>query len=340
MRKIIHIDQDCFYAAVEMRADPSLRKVPLAVGGTDRRSVICTSNYLARSLGVKSAMPVFMALKQCPNLVVVPPRFDLYQAVSTDIRAIFQRYTDQIEPLSLDEAYLDVTDHPADGVTIATRIRQAIRRELRLPCSAGISLNKLLAKIASDWNKPNGQFEIKQQAVAEFMQSLPVRRLWGIGPKAEQRLVNVGIRTCGQLQKLPLATLIRQFGSMGGDIHSMCRGIDNRPVESGRNRKSVSCETTLGEPIDDPILLDAILLDLFRRLTDDLNNRRTTGIFVKLKNSAFELTTVARRDLAPSPDNFRSLLMTAWQRSQPPFRLVGIGARLDIQPGLQMTLPL
>ncbi len=322
-----------------MREEPSLRNVPLAVGGTDRRSVICTCNYRARSFGVRSAMPVFMALKQCPNLVVVRPRFDFYQAVSQKIRAIFRRYTDRIEPLSLDEAYLDVTEHPDDAVAIASHIRLAIRRELRLPCSAGISINKLLAKIASDWNKPNGQFEIKQQDVAAFMQSLPARRLWGIGPKAEQRLANLGIRTCGQLQELPLATLIRQFGSMGAEIHAMCRGIDNRPVEPGRNRKSVSCETTLTDSISDPSLLEPILNDLFERLIDDLNNRRTAGIFVKLKNSDFELTTVARRDMSPAPDNFRALLMTAWQRSQPPFRLVGIGARLDTLTQHQLTLP-
>ena len=186
MRKIIHIDMDCFYAAIEERDDPALRGKPVAVAGKDRRSVLTTANYEARKFGCRSAMPVFKALELCPHLTIVPVRFEAYRAESARIRAIFGRFTELIEPLSLDEAYLDVSHLQSGGAAIAREIRAQISEETGLTASAGISSNKLIAKIASDWNKPNGQFEVKPEDIPAFIAALPVGRLWGVGGKMRE----------------------------------------------------------------------------------------------------------------------------------------------------------
>ncbi len=200
-RAIIHLDMDCFYAAIEVRDRPSLRGKPVGVGGArDRRGVLTTCNYEARKFGVRSAMPTFMALQRCPNLIVLPTRFDVYRREAAVIRGILYRFTSLIEPLSLDEAYLDVTAHPGAPGPLAQVIRGTIFRNTKLTSSAGIGPNKLIAKIASEINKPNGQLEVTLEQVPEFMEKLPVRKIWGIGEKTERKLEELGVKTCGELQ--------------------------------------------------------------------------------------------------------------------------------------------
>src|SRR5881392_4323077 len=215
-RHIIHLDMDCFYAAIEVRDRPSLRGKPVGVGGArDRRGVLTTCNYEARAFGVRSAMPTFMALQRCPNLIILPTRFDVYRKEAGVIREILFRFTPLVEPLSLDEAYLDVTDHPGAPAPLAQVIRGLIFRKTKLTASAGIGPNKLVAKIASDLKKPNGQVEVKPEEVPEFMEKLPVRKLWGIGEVTEQKLERLGIATCGDMQRLSRAELLENFGKFG-----------------------------------------------------------------------------------------------------------------------------
>jgi DNA polymerase-4 len=219
MRQIIHLDMDCFYAAIEVRDDPTLRGQPVAVGGArDRRGVLTTCNYEARKFGVRSAMPTFLALQKCPHLIVVPVQGEKYRRESHRVRELLTEYTDLIEPLSLDEAYLDVSAARRTGAAIATELRRRIFRTTGLTASAGIAPNKLLAKIASDWRKPNGQFEIKPAEVAAFMRELPARRIWGVGRVAAERLEQLGVTTCAQLQTLPVWRLLVLFGNFGREL--------------------------------------------------------------------------------------------------------------------------
>src|SRR6266571_4033015 len=204
---------DCFYAAIEVRDRPSLRGKPVGVGGArERRGVLTTCNYEAREFGVRSAMPTFMALQRCPNLIVLPTRFDVYRREAAVIRAILHRFTSLVEPLSLDEAYLDVTEHPGAPGALAQAIRDMIFHKTKLTSSAGIGPNKLIAKIASEINKPDGQLEVTPEQVAGFIQKLPVRKIWGIGPATEQKLESLGIRSCAELQRLSRAELQELFG--------------------------------------------------------------------------------------------------------------------------------
>src|SRR2546423_2434900 len=244
-RAIIHLDMDCFYAAIEVRDQPSLRGKPVGVGGArDRRGVLTTCNYEARKFGVRSAMPTFMAVQRCPKLIVLPTRFDVYRREAATIRAILHRFTPWIEPLSLDEAYLDVSAHPGAPGPLAEVIRGLIFRKTKLTASAGIGPNKLIAKIASDLNKPNGQFEVKPEQVPAFMEKLPVRKLWGIGEVTEQRLDKLGIASCGDMQRLSRVALQEHFGKFGIQLYDLCRGIDRRPVDADREPKSLSTEET------------------------------------------------------------------------------------------------
>ncbi len=244
MRKIIHLDMDCFYAAVEMREHPELAGRPIAVGGGSRRGVVNTANYEARKFGIHSAMPGFEAREQCPQLVFLPVRFDLYRAESAKMRAILREYTPLVEPLSLDEAYLDVTGLDRYAWDIAKEIRQRIFQETRLTGSAGIAPNKMLAKIASDWRKPNGEFAITPDQIEAFMRELPVRKIWGVGPKSAEKFERQGVKTCGDLQRFTLPELVRQHGKWGGELYQLCRGEDDRSVEPNRIRKSLSNECT------------------------------------------------------------------------------------------------
>ncbi len=338
---------DCFYAAVEMRDRPELRKVPLAVGGTGRRGVVCTCNYQARSFGVRSAMPNFMAVQRCPDLVFVRPRFDRYKEISQGIRGIFHSYTPLVEPLSLDEAYLDVTALDRPATEIASEIRQTIRTEFRLPASAGVAPNKLLAKIASDWNKPNGQFVIRPAQIDRFMEELPVRRLWGVGKRAEEKLTQMGCRTCRDLQEFPLRELEEAFGKFGAELYRQCRGQDDREVQPTRIRKSLSNERTFSEEVRTCEELVERIGDLHEELIADLATRpelrdRINGLFVKVKFTDFTQTTVTRSGVGWNLPIAVALAREAFARSTLGARLLGVGVRFSEagSTGEQLLLPL
>jgi DNA polymerase-4 len=320
---------DCFYAAVEMREHPELARRPLAVGGASGRGVLTTCNYPAREYGVRSAMPAFKAKQLCPQLVILPVRFELYRAASHAIRTIFHRYTELVEPLSLDEAYLDVSHHKRRGAEIAAEIRAAIRSETGLSASAGIGPNKLVAKIASDWNKPNGQCVVSPSRVGAFMQHLPVRRIWGVGPKSAARLAEMGVDTCGQLQNHEKTTLAREFGSFGLTLHQLCRGIDERAVQPNRIRKSLSSEHTFANNIETLEACKQALRSQHRELLGDLQraaaDRQIAKVQVKLKFSDFRSTTAEATSRQPEINTYLQLLSEAWGRSSQPVRLLGIG---------------
>jgi DNA polymerase IV len=342
---IIHLDMDCFYAAIEVRDRPSLRGKPVGVGGArERRGVLTTCNYEARKFGVRSAMPTFMALQRCPNLIVLPTRFDVYRREAAVIRGILYQFTAIIEPLSLDEAYLDVTAYPSAPGPLAEVIRKTIFQTTRLTASAGIGPNKLIAKIASEINKPNGQFEVTPEEVPNFMIDLPVRKIWGIGEKSERKLEELEVKTCGELQQFSRAELVDLFGKFGLELYDLCRGIDERPVEPDRPRKSLSTEETF--PVDLTTLeqceekLEELFQDLMADLAQKESTREITKIFVKLKFNDFTRTTAERKGLVPTLEDFRSLLDEAYSRTGKPVRLIGVGVRFaeSIPRDAQMNL--
>ncbi len=325
---------DCFYAAIEERENPVLRGRPLGVGGSERRGVLTTANYEARKYGCRSAMPVFKALELCPHLVLVPVQFDLYRAVSSQIRAIFGRFTHLIEPLSLDEAYLDVSHLRSGGGAIAREIRAQIFEETRLTASAGISSNKLIAKIASDWKKPDGQKEISEAEIPAFIATLPVGRIWGVGKKMQEKLTALGIETCADLQQLDQVELSRRFGKWGIELWHLSRGFDDREVTPDRTRKSVSSETTFSENISVfPALLPP-LRSMIAGLLEDLAHahpdRVIRSLVVKLKFADFHRTTAERASHVINPEIFEELLAEAWKRGcDRAVRLLGVGVRFE-----------
>ena len=325
---------DCFYAAIEERDDPALRGKPVAVAGKDRRSVLTTANYEARKFGCRSAMPVFKALELCPHLTLVPVRFEAYRAESSKIRAIFGRFTEMIEPLSLDEAYLDVSHLQSGGAAIAREIRAQIFEETSLAASAGISSNKLIAKIASDWNKPNGQFEVTPEEIPAFIAALPVGRLWGVGRKMREKLAALSVETCGDLQQIEQIDLARRFGKWGLELWELCRGIDNRPVTPDRTRKSLSSEMTFSENIQVMSALIPPMRGMIEGLAEDLaakhSDRVIRSLVVKLKFADFERTTAERAWHALDATVFEDLLAEAWKRgNNRAVRLLGVGVRFE-----------
>lgn len=345
-RKIIHLDMDCFYAAIEVRDNPELRGHPVAVGGSrDRRGVLTTCNYEARAFGIHSAMPTFKALQKCPHLIVVPIRFDVYRRESRRVRALMEELTPTIEPLSLDEAYLDVSHLERPAWDVAKELRAGVYRTTGLTASAGIASNKLLAKVASDWKKPDGQFEIKSEDVARFMEQLPVRKVWGIGPVAAGKLQSAGITTCGQLQELNALELQQLFGRFGSELYDLCRGRDDRPVETHRPRKSLSTERTFSHDLHTLEACRDQMIPLVAEIGEDLRNRPAgppvAKVFVKLKFADFAKTTVERTGLDPSEANYTNLLTEAFGRSGRPVRLIGVGVRFaEVRDriGEQLTL--
>jgi DNA polymerase-4 len=344
-RAIIHLDMDCFYAAIEVRDRPALRGKPVGVGGArERRGVLTTCNYEARKFGIHSAMPTFMALQRCPDLIVLPTRFDVYRREAAVIREILYRFTPFVEPLSLDEAYLDVTAHPGAPGALAEVIRKMIFRKTKLTSSAGIGPNKLIAKIASAINKPNGQVEVTPDKVAGFMEKLSVRQIWGIGEKTERKLQELGVTTCGDLQRFSRAQLVDLFGKFGIELHDLCRGIDHRPVEPDRPRKSLSTEETFPADLTTLEQCEEKLEELFEDLMADLaqkeSAREVRKIFVKLKFHDFTRTTAERAGLVPTLPDFRALLAEAFARTGKPVRLVGLGVRFaeDIPADAQIPL--
>lgn len=325
---------DCFYAAIEERENPTLRGKPVGVGGRERRGVLTTANYEARKFGCRSAMPVFKALELCPQLVLVPVRFDLYRGVSAQIRAIFARFTDRIEPLSLDEAYLDVSHLQSGGAAIAREIRAQIFEETRLTASAGISSNKLVAKIASDWHKPNGQKDVPDDEIPAFIAALPVGRLWGVGRKMREKLAALGIETCGDMQRLDQIELSQRFGRWGIELWHLCRGIDDREVTPDRIRKSLSSETTFSENIEVLPALIPPMHGMIEGLREDLENshadRAIRSLVVKLKFADFDRTTAERAGRVLDPTVFEELLAEAWKRgNNRAVRLLGVGVRFE-----------
>jgi len=344
IRKIIHIDMDCFYAAIEERDNPALKGKPVGVGGSSRRGVLTTANYEARKFGCRSAMPVFMALEKCPELIIVPTRFDVYKRDSQHIREIFHRFTPLVEPLSLDEAFLDVSHNPEPGTIIASRIRQLIREETRLTASAGVSPNKLVSKIASDWRKPDGQFTVAPANVAEFLRELPLRKIPGVGGKMAEKLSALGVETCGEYRKIDKFEWVRRIGSYGAELWERCWGNDDRPVNPDSPRKSLSIENTFSENIGDVAQLEhemnIMLNELEEKLTTKLAERQVRSLVVKLKFSDFRRTTAERANPEMDRAIFKDLLAEANSRSEgKPARLLGVGVRFhDISGNEQMEL--
>jgi DNA polymerase-4 len=351
MRKIVHVDMDAFYASVEQRDAPELRGRPVVVAWRGARSVVCAASYEARTFGVRSAMPAVRAERLCPEAVFVPPDFTRYRAVSRQVREIFRRHTDLIEPLSLDEAYLDVTENKlglASATDVATEIRRQIREELALTASAGIAPNKFLAKIASDWNKPDGQFVIKPAQVSTFLTALPVGRIPGVGKVMDARLEALGVRTVGQLRELERPALEARFGRYGGRLYELARGIDEHPVVPDRPVQSISSEDTLAE--DQPLEALAPLIERLAQKTwaaARKTSRVPRTVVLKLKTREFRILT---RSLTPSspPDSAAALAQIALslcERVDLPqttrYRLVGVGlgnfhapGDVEAQPGL------
>ena len=298
-RKIIHLDMDAFYASVEQRDDPSLRGKPVAVGGSRERGVVMAASYEARTFGVRSAMPATTARRLCPELVFVRPRFDAYKEVSRQIRAVFAEYTELIEPLSLDEAYLDVTTNHKNmplASEIAREIRARILAETGLTASAGISYNKFLAKLASDHRKPNGQFVIPPERGPAFVESLPVGRFHGVGPATEAKMKRLGILTGADLKAQPLEFLQQYFGKSGPYYFAIARGQDDRRVVPDRPRKSVGSETTfaqdLGRPIEIVEGIKSVLDDVWGYCERTGLGGRT--VTVKIKYADFQIVTRSR----------------------------------------------
>lgn len=338
MRKIIHIDMDCFYAAVEVKHRPELRGKPVAIGGPpNTRSVLCTASYEARKFGVRAAMPSSQAVRLCPDLILVPPNFELYKKESRAVREIMLSYTDRLEPLSLDEAYLDVTGSPLCGgyaSRIAAEIRHRIQSELNLTASAGIAPNKFLAKIASDWKKPNGQFVIRPEEIAQFMPTLKIEKIFGVGQVTAKRMHALGLRTCADIQAASILDLQRWFGSRAKELYDLARGIDNRAVESSSERKSLTVEETFNKDLATwPEWLAQVPMlweDWNTRMQKAKDQSRIRGFVVKVKFHDFKSMT---RETAgshwPTTSDFEALLQKIWQTRSEPARLIGLGVRLE-----------
>lgn len=335
LRKIIHVDMDAFYASVEQRDDPSLRGKPVVVAWRGARSVVCAASYEARVFGVRSAMPAVRAERLCPDAIFVPPDFARYKAVSQQVRAIFLRHTDLVEPLSLDEAYLDVTE-PKSGIELATDIARTIRAQIReetnLTASAGIAPNKFLAKIASDWRKPDGQFVIPPQRVDAFLQPLPVNRVPGVGKVMEGKLAARGIVTCGDLRQWALIDLEEAFGSFGRSLYNRARGIDERPVEPDQQVQSISSEDTFAEdlPLED---LGEAIVQLAEKTWKATRKTERVGhtVVLKLKTAQFRILTRSFTPERPpeSMEELRDIALALRARVDLPaetrYRLVGVG---------------
>jgi DNA polymerase-4 len=334
---------------LKCETSPNLR-ISLSLWGGDakRRGVIATCNYAARKFGVRSAMPTAHAFKLCRQLILQPVRMSVYQQESQYIRAIFAEYTDLIEPLSLDEAYLDVTESTqcqGSATWIAQEIRERIYQTTKLTASAGIAPNKSLAKIASDWHKPNGQKVIRPEEVDAFILDLPVRKLFGVGPKMEEKLTALDIKTCADLQHYSVEYLLNKLGSIGPRLYELARGIDHRPVNPDRIRKSISVEETYLKDLPDSEACLAVLPELITRLEQRIERAGEIygiqNLFVKLKFNDFQQTTVERVSSKIDLDILRQLMQEGFARQGIPVRLLGVGIRLkqeNIYAAIQLPL--
>lgn len=334
-RKIIHVDMDAFYAAVETLDRPELAHVPLVVGGPPQsRSVVSTANYEARKYGIRSAMACSIAYRLCPKAVFVPPRFSRYSEISRQIVAIFERYTPDVETLSLDEAYLDVTQHCGElyASTIARKIKEDVFRETGLTCSAGVAPNKLVAKIASEFNKPNGLKVVPPQDVESFMAPLPVRKIHGVGPATEKRLNALGIKTCSDIRNIDFAVLEAQMGRWAEWLLDAAYGRDERLVESSWERKSFGREDTFAKDLYQLSVMDQKLTELAEQLAKDLKRADHSGRTITLKVKYHDFQTVTRSKTQTSPTRdaheiftvVRELLHQRTEASGRAVRLLGI----------------
>lgn len=336
MRRIIHVDMDAFYAAVEQIDCPDLAGKPVIVGGDLRRGVVSSASYEARSFGVKSAMPMAQAVKLCPNAIVIKPHMRRYKEVSEKIFEILLSFTPLVEPLSLDEAFLDVTGSeklfgPAEQ--IAQQIKARIKNELGLSCSIGIAPNKFLAKLASDLKKPDGFVVVREDEIEKFLKDLPVSKLWGVGKATEQKLQQMGISTIGALRELTHVELIKRFGKMGSHLYALARGIDERPVVPERKAKSISRETTFLEDIYDPETLKGMLFELTEEVAAELREEDLLARTVQIKIRFADFKTITRSSSFKQVTNVTELL---WREAEKLFdekvdlhrrgvRLVGVG---------------
>ena len=349
VRKILHVDMDAFYASVEQRDDPQLRGKAVVVAWRGNRSVVCAASYEARRFGVRSAMPALRAERLCPEAIFVPPDFVRYRAVSRAVREIFHRHTDLIEPLSLDEAYLDVTENKI-GLPTATRvakaIRQQIREELHLTASAGVAPNKFLAKIASDWRKPDGLFVIQPDEISAFLLPLPVARIPGVGKVTEDRLKQIGVQTVGDLQALDAAMLEERFGRYGIRLYELARGIDHNLVIPDRPTKSISAEDTFERDIplsETGELIETLAQKVWSASRQESRVART--VVLKLKTSEFNILTRSHTPTMPpaSCEELTAIALSLRERislgAGQRFRLVGVGLSNFRDPeNLQSTL--
>lgn len=351
-RKIIHIDMDAFYASVEQRDDPSLRGIPLAVGGSSARGVVMTASYEARRFGVKSAMPSARAKRLCPGLVFVKPRFEAYKEASRTIRLIFHRYAEFVEPLSLDEAFLDVTKPlvgPPSATLIARRIKRDIHEETGLTASAGISINKFLAKVASDMQKPDGLTVVRPEEVETFVANLSIERFFGVGPATARRLKKLGIRSGADLRAWEEEDLVARFGKSGHWFYRISRGIDNRAVAAHRTRKSIGAERTFFENLTQAGDILARLQLLAGEVATRLGKARMTARTVTVKIRDADFVTVTRshttRTGLDRQDEIYAIASRLFVDNPPgkPIRLLGISLSgltpLDA-PGRQLDLAL
>ena len=356
-RKIIHVDMDQFFAAVEQRDNPSLRGLPVAVGYDAPRGVVATASYEARPFGVHSALSMRMAKRLCPQLVVVEPHFERYKEVSAQIRAIFSDYTDLIEPISLDEAFLDVSSNKrgmALGVDIAREIKQRIVQQTGLTASAGVSYCKFLAKVASDYRKPDGLCVIHPQRAQAFIDKLEVTRFWGVGQKTAERMHKMGIHNGADLRKCPIEALVRAFGKQGVVFFQFARGIDNRPVVSHWERKSVSCEQTFEQDIKSRLALEEILPQTVDELMRRIEKNKFEGHTLTLKIKFHDFKQITRSTTTPHALASRSeierharQLLDGVELNGRGVRLMGLGVGNHHAPatpttgwGIQQELPL
>ena len=351
-RKIIHIDMDAFYASVEQRDNPELRGKCIAVGGSAERGVVATASYEARQYGVKSAMPSVVAKRKCPKLIFVKPRFEVYKSVSHQIREIFYEYTDLVEPLSLDEAYLDVTENKKN-ITVATKIAEEILEKIRertqLTASAGISYNKFLAKIASDYHKPNGMYVVTPKMALDFVAQLPIRKFHGIGKVTAERMANMGIHTGYDLRQLPLEKLLKEFGKSGKYYYHIARGEDQRVVNATRIRKSVGSENTFVEDLTTLKQLQEGIIPEIESVWKWCTTQYIFGrtVTVKIKYSDFSVVSKSKSLIQPLSDEsiFHQLVMDLLAEAydnQQSVRLLGISLSnlidYKLQEGRQLRL--
>lgn len=333
IRKIIHIDMDCFYAAIEIRDNPNLKDKPVAVGGpSHHRGVICTCNYIARKYGVRSAMPTATATRLCPDLILLPVDMQKYKAVAKRIQTIFFDYTDLVEPLALDEAYLDVSDtkdYQGSATLLAEAIRKRILDSENLTASAGVAPNKFLAKIASGWKKPNGLFVIKPSAIADFVRTLPVTELFGVGKVTAKKLQQQGLDTCADLQKISFIELTEKYGKLGQYLYHQCRGVDDRVVMPNRLRKSLSVERTFSQDINNVEqcynIMQELYVQLVKRVKDVAGDIPLSNQYIKIKFNDFKQTTAEVMCDEVDFDRYKNLFANAYERQQKPIRLLGLG---------------